>query len=339
MNERLVENFQSDIKPQTYHRELLKEYPHFLSRTKQKDEKSSFSVPSLINAGLMVAYPQILRKYVLIYGTDEHMPGFFEIKDAGDLVRKADERGILIPDAVRNSDANGKDLTSLFLPPDEINGIPVDAEELRETMRRTYIIRQNDKWDTWLHDETGSPMPLGTTKMCFQSGITDFENADMTDTLICRYNVLMIRRHAKEALLSHPVPKDWGRVFKTWLISKSGPNRTPLDIKNAELMIGHIERPSFERAPENKKRNTFDFIRIRMCMLSKELIPDLMGKVKRYQKELARIALDAIVKTKAWERYGLPENVLKITKMTVTSQREVECVFELKTTNEEKSEP
>lgn len=101
--------------------------------------------------------------------------------------------------------------------------------------------------------------------------------------------------------------------------------------QHAYDILTKINAPTFEREPENNRPNTFDRIRIYLGVKSKLTVPNRVDFIKRYRKDIAVIAINKIIATKAFQKVDIPANFLKLSSMTLTAQDELELVFELKT--------
>lgn len=93
-------------------------------------------------------------------------------------------------------------------------------------------------------------------------------------------------------------------------------------------LILKINNPIVEREFDNCNKNTFDFVTIYMSISStmenrKEIIKDNL-------KEINKIALTKIKKSKCLEKYGVPINFLRLTRYVITRQSELMLQYELK---------
>lgn len=94
--------------------------------------------------------------------------------------------------------------------------------------------------------------------------------------------------------------------------------------------ITRIERPTYERVPENKNRNTFDFIRVYANVISS--FDDKISYIKKNKNQICEMVIDKIKADCRFEKYGVPINFLKLEKMTfVGSISSIEFLFCLKT--------
>lgn len=96
-----------------------------------------------------------------------------------------------------------------------------------------------------------------------------------------------------------------------------------------DRFITRIERPRFERVPENTNKNTFDFIYIDVNIVStweedrKQYIKNNMDKIyKRITQKLES--------SKTFNKYGVTTNFLKIARVTLKNDSVLQFVLELK---------
>jgi len=101
----------------------------------------------------------------------------------------------------------------------------------------------------------------------------------------------------------------------------------PLD--SFERFITRIERPSFERATGNKKRGTFDFIRVHVGIIT-VWHENRKEYIQKHQQEIGERVLKKIAENKTFERMGVPINFLQLSSVTFTQDSMLEFVFELK---------
>lgn len=87
----------------------------------------------------------------------------------------------------------------------------------------------------------------------------------------------------------------------------------------------------FEKS--NKNGKGVDFIKVYIPVLSKYTEPDNKKIIEIYKKERENILKDVIKKIKESKRFvklGVPMNIFRLTNVTLTSQRELYFLFELK---------
>lgn len=99
-------------------------------------------------------------------------------------------------------------------------------------------------------------------------------------------------------------------------------------------ILTKINKPTFEREPENKNTKTFDRIRIFLGLKSKASLPSRNSLITKHKKELVKIALLKIQSFKQFQNYGIPIQYIRPVQMTITNCDELEILFELKTNRE-----
>lgn len=99
-----------------------------------------------------------------------------------------------------------------------------------------------------------------------------------------------------------------------------------------ERLLSKIEPPVFERIPENKKKNTFDFIRIEVRINNIYENRDLtMKAIRKYKPQIFDRVLSHLENNRSFQKYGVPINFLKLTNLMFTQQDILIFIFELKT--------
>lgn len=134
----------------------------------------------------------------------------------------------------------------------------------------------------------------------------------------------------RHAVASFPVGATLEECAKIFLDSKIV--RRNNEYSYLERLVGRIEKPLFEREPENENKNTFDRIRVSVC-LTKSMFnswDELKTAVKAYRIEIAQMALDKIEENNAFQRFGVPINVIKPTDITLRRDCTLEYIFEPK---------
>lgn len=92
--------------------------------------------------------------------------------------------------------------------------------------------------------------------------------------------------------------------------------------------VARIGTPTVEREPENKNPKTFDFVRIEVFLSDMQL--DTLQEVKNHYNEIMEMVIRKIEQSRSFTKYGVPVNCLKVAKATLTKQKVLEIVFELK---------
>ena len=106
--------------------------------------------------------------------------------------------------------------------------------------------------------------------------------------------------------------------------------------KNLNRFITKINRPVFERFPENTNQKTFDMIRIDVNIITNH-IPEIMGNlsfsqyIKSHSKEIKKLVLCKIEKSIQFHTYGIPITFLKLESATYHRNLSlIEFIFTLK---------
>ena len=118
------------------------------------------------------------------------------------------------------------------------------------------------------------------------------------------------------------------RVFlATELEHHSPENLSPID-----GLVQYIAPPAYERAPENRDKSTFDWVRITVGLprYRFDSWDALRDEVKKYQKEIFRRVLQRLKDDCQFEKYGLPIQLLKVSNVTLLHDFSLEFIFEPK---------
>lgn len=94
-----------------------------------------------------------------------------------------------------------------------------------------------------------------------------------------------------------------------------------------DRFIGRISPFIFDRVPENTNKNTFDFIRCDVSIMGVENHHEFCQK--NYKKIVKKV-LTKLEQTKRFQRYGVPVNILKLSKATVLKDGDLALLFEIK---------
>lgn len=119
---------------------------------------------------------------------------------------------------------------------------------------------------------------------------------------------------------------DGNRPLEIWTNENATPSMDKADYKLFKV-IASIKKPVYERAVGNKKKGTFDIIRVWFSLISKDIMPERNAFIKENQKGFARLALARIKDDK---RCKIPVNLLKIDHIGITCQNQLEFIFTLK---------
>lgn len=96
-----------------------------------------------------------------------------------------------------------------------------------------------------------------------------------------------------------------------------------------ERFITKINRPIFARIPENPNKKTFDFIFMQVNIISK-WEKDRGKYINDHLEEIKEIVIKKLKSSRSFQRYGVPVNFLRITKITLKRDNTLEFVLELK---------
>jgi hypothetical protein len=98
-----------------------------------------------------------------------------------------------------------------------------------------------------------------------------------------------------------------------------------------DRIIGKIERPMFERMPENPNKKTFDRIRLSVGVcLTLYTRKEAMQLIKENIEEANLRVVEYLQNNKSFIKYGVPISFLKIASITFTRDSRLEYIFELK---------
>ncbi len=102
-------------------------------------------------------------------------------------------------------------------------------------------------------------------------------------------------------------------------------------IEEIDRFITRIDNPNFVCVPENPNKNTtFDFIHMYVGIVS-EWDVDRVEYIKQNIGEIDKKVINKLKKNSSFLKYGVPVNVLKLSKRTIVLRRsELHYVFELK---------
>lgn len=95
-----------------------------------------------------------------------------------------------------------------------------------------------------------------------------------------------------------------------------------------DRFVTRIEKPVFERDPENKKKNVFDFIRVTVCIVQ-DWEEDKVVYFKKHKDEIFKMVVEKLEANKKFQRFGIPVNFLKVSA-TIRRDCTVEFIFEMK---------
>lgn len=96
-----------------------------------------------------------------------------------------------------------------------------------------------------------------------------------------------------------------------------------------ERFITRIETPRFERVPENTNKDTFDFIYIDINIVT-TWEEDRIQYIKNNMKKIYKKVIEKLENCKAFNKYGVPTNFLKIARVDLKNNSILQFVLELK---------
>lgn len=99
--------------------------------------------------------------------------------------------------------------------------------------------------------------------------------------------------------------------------------------------------PSISRETDNRNRHSFDFIRVEYSLKSKMTISqqELMTALRKDMPYIVKHTTKKIADCSAFQSYGVPVNILKVTRCVVTNDRILQLTFEPKLRDLEQSRP
>ena len=99
-----------------------------------------------------------------------------------------------------------------------------------------------------------------------------------------------------------------------------------------ERFVTKIEKPVFERVPENPKTNTFDYIIVDVNIVT-DWEEDRREYIQKHRKEIFEKALQKVEGDRTFQRFGIPINFLRISTVTLKRDSVLEFILELKQLN------
>lgn len=83
-----------------------------------------------------------------------------------------------------------------------------------------------------------------------------------------------------------------------------------------DRFITKINKPIFQRVPENHKENTFDYVLVSINIVSR-WDEDRKQYINRNIREISRRVIEKIKSNNQFQKYDIPINFLKVTKVTM----------------------
>lgn len=81
-----------------------------------------------------------------------------------------------------------------------------------------------------------------------------------------------------------------------------------------DRFITKIEKPNYERLPDNKNKRTFDFIRVDVNVLTN--ISERNQYIHNHYNEICNMVLQKIESSNRFKKFGIPVNFLRLEKAT-----------------------
>lgn len=99
-----------------------------------------------------------------------------------------------------------------------------------------------------------------------------------------------------------------------------------------ERLVQNVSVPVYERVPENRDKNTFDFVRIFVGLprYQYDTWEDLRAAVKKYRPKIYKRVLEKLDESFQHNKYGVPISFLKLGEVALRRDYTMEFVFELK---------
>lgn len=95
-----------------------------------------------------------------------------------------------------------------------------------------------------------------------------------------------------------------------------------------DRFITKIEKPIFECETGNFDTNTFDFIRVRACILKH--FPERLNYIQKNINGISNKVIEKLKNSSSFRKYGIPISYLKISNIVITNDDTIEYTFELK---------
>ena len=227
--------------------------------------------------------------------------------------------------------------SALIAYPNVIRGVPVDMNILWQLLKNLAKKQALSETET---PEWTTGRKAGNSCLRYGLSVPDYIRAAYAYNLVCKCRNFTVNGHPK------PEDKAYLDIYRLFLRTKSDgvqyfdpqkADRTaPEDIigspdPEAYRVITKINNPKLEREPGNNDTKTFDFVRIFLGVCGVWSFPDRKAHIRKYQKDIALIALNKIAGSAIYKKKGVPVQFLRLSSMTLTQQDELELVFELKT--------
>lgn len=100
--------------------------------------------------------------------------------------------------------------------------------------------------------------------------------------------------------------------------------------EEVKRFIQRIDMPTIEREADNNNKKSFDFVRIRISIPTKESFINRKEFIEDNMKWIIAVTLNKLKDIKKFTRYGVPVEYLSLKRATITCTSELELLFELK---------
>ena len=165
-----------------------------------------------------------------------------------------------------------------------------------------------------------------------ERNIQNFGNYDLSKCYLRGYielekilnidNALLIKKALSQIQLGDTVEKFLRILTETKLEKRPKP-------EGIDRFIIRIDKPIFVRSPESLNPNTFDYIYMDVMIIT-EWECDRISYIKEQRDEILKRVIAKLQTNSNFNKYGVPVNFLKLSRMTIKKNNVLQCVFELK---------
>lgn len=300
-------------------------------------------VPSLENVALRIFGARRKKKPsdISVMYVDENGRLNYFTADAHELEIEAAKRGILMRLEPINVDvifpAMTEPMNDALILPSIIAGTPIDVRRLRE------IVGQLPTH--FCFDER---IPLEFTRNPHVGNNVELIGLTAAEYIKIAYAWETVRKFSHKARgISYagkrpPIyVKIENKIFSSanvvkkrdpWKGERLDASNAPFDAPDpaAYKVLTKINAPKLERVPGNKNTKTFDFVRITMGIKTKTNMPNRSDYIRKYRRDIVKIALTRILQHKNFQNKNVPIQFLRVSEMTITGVDELEILFELR---------
>lgn len=209
----------------------------------------------------------------------------------------------------------------------------LDISQIKLIPYEALVLPGNSKLDVNFFDENGILHSVPLTK---SYGIVNGVNEQ--GKINVEYREIMKRKmfgsnnlHLVRCVLKNMKSGDTFQKFLNECEKISYETLPKLYSSELERFVGRIDKVCIEREPENLNKNTFDFIRIKVYLNKLDSIEgSIKENAKKYLPDITNMILEKIKHNKYFQKYNIPIEFLKISKITLTKDATLEFIFELK---------